>query len=395
MKVLHISTSDSNGAGIAAMRIMEAERALGIEAHMLVRDKHTDNSNVFGHYYFKYVDYAINHFLRFFGLDYTFSLNGQKIIHSKLFKEADIIHLHNIHYARLLFPSQLPLNKKYVFTLHDMWGITGFCNYTYDICDNFLTGCGHCPQMKNKIDYGYTKMLIDRTHYQWKLKQKAYKRLNLLFTTPSSWLSNLAKQSLITAGKPVYTIPNCIPQEITVQPKQNLLEENNINILFVGQKLMNNDRKGFSYIVDLSNSLQRRHKIHIVGKNNQSIRELFTNNLCELVIHGSLSYKNLQKLYRSCDLLLLPTMQDNLPNTILESFTFGTPVVAFDTGGVKDLVSSETGYLAKYKSVEDLVAGVEHVRTNIKKLSSNILRGNHRFSEATIANSFKDLYNNC
>lgn len=389
MRVLHISTSDSNGAGIAALRIMEAQRELGLDAQMLVRDKHTENANVQQSYHFKYLDYGIYRVMQLFGLDYMFSLNGLTIVNSKSFREADIVHIHNMHYARMLFPSQLPSNKKYVYTLHDMWGITGHCNYTYDLCDKFLSGCGNCPHIKNNEYYNYPRMLIDGTRFQWEAKQKAYDRLDITFTAPSTWLSELANRSLITSQKHVHTIPNCVPQHNEVPPKSR----NPIpNLLFVGQKLAENDRKGFSFIVELCNRLDYRHIIHIVGNNDRAVQSLFTNEFCEVVLHGSMNYDGMERLYRDCDMLILPTMQDNLPNTILESFSFGTPVVAFDTGGVKDVVNSKTGYLARLKSVDDLVTGVSHVFSNLQEMSANILRNNHNYSYPEVAEQYKSLY---
>jgi glycosyltransferase involved in cell wall biosynthesis len=97
-------------------------------------------------------------------------------------------------------------------------------------------------------------------------------------------------------------------------------------------------------------------------------------------------------LYELSDILLLPSLQDNFPNTILESFAFGTPVVSFDIGGIKDLVSRETGYLADYRSLHDLLVGVQFVRENLEELSKNILSINHNYSYKNVANQFEKIY---
>ena len=89
---------------------------------------------------------------------------------------------------------------------------------------------------------------------------------------------------------------------------------------------------------------------------------------------------------------MLPSLQDNFPNTILESFAFGTPVVAFNTGGIKDLVSKKTGYLANYKSVNDLLFGVEYTSENLVEISKNILSINHNYSYEKVGLKFEEIY---
>lgn len=392
MKILHITSSDSNGAGIAAIRILEAERMLGHDVKMIVRNKFSDNKHIKMFYYFKYLDYLLSLILRLFGMDYMFSFNGWKIINSKLFREADIIHIHNIHHTRMLFPTQLPKKKKYVYTLHDMWAMTGFCNYTYDICDRYLIGCGNCLQQKNNKKYTYKKMLIDRTSYHWKVKKKAFEERNIIFTAPSNWLVDLAKKAPILSKKKVYVVPNCIEINKKITHKKPIQYNSALKLLFVGQRSEHNDRKGFEYIVQLCNKLKYSHEIHIVGKNKQSVKELFLNSLTKIILHGPLEFKSLTELYKSSDILLLPSLQDNFPNTILESFAFGTPVVAFNTGGIKDLVSKKTGYLANYKSVNDLLFGVEYTSENLVEISKNILSINHNYSYEKVGLKFEEIY---
>jgi glycosyltransferase involved in cell wall biosynthesis len=392
MKILHITSSDSNGAGIAAQRILEAESELGHHVNMIVRDKSRNNNKVHKFYYFKYLDYLINIILRFFGLDYMFSFNGLKIINSKLFKEADIIHIHNIHHTRMMFPTQLPKNKKYVYTLHDMWALTGFCNYTYDLCDKYTIGCGNCYQQKDDIIYTYKKMLIDRTSYHWKIKKKTFEKLDIIFTSPSNWLSDLAKKSPITNSKGIYVIPNCIKYDNDIEPKKSFDESKNLKLLFVGQKSNNNNRKGFNYVLELCNILDFPHEIIIVGENDSEIKDLFINKNTNVSLKGSLNYEDLKKNYEFSDILLLPSLQDNFPNTILESFSSGTPVIAFNTGGIKDLVNEKTGYLAKFKSTNDLKEGVHYVKNNLKELSEYILVNNKKYDYSNIGKMFEQLY---
>jgi glycosyltransferase involved in cell wall biosynthesis len=132
--------------------------------------------------------------------------------------------------------------------------------------------------------------------------------------------------------------------------------------------------------------------MHIVGKNDSSLKEYFTNEKCKLVIHGSLPYLALQNVYKECDLLLLHTLHDNFPNIILESFVFGPPVFAFNTGGVRDLVCAKTGYLTVYNSVDDIIRGIIYTMDNIEEISNYILNNNHKCSYKEIPNKFEIFF---
>lgn len=380
MKVLHITATDANGAGIAALRVVEAQRQNGIDANLLVRDKSSSHDYVLEFYKFKYIDYALNFFLKLFGLDYIYSLNGLFITRSRIFKTADIIHIHNIHHVRLLHPLMLPRKKRYLYTLHDMWAITGNCNYNYDLCDRYRNGCFDCPMNKDAKKWGFPKMFIDNVKGQWTLKRNAYGKLKISFVSPSEWLAGRARSSDIIEGKQVYVIPNCYEDISAEFVRKRAAIIGPIKILFIGQKIRDNDRKGFYFMVKALNSLPFQHEIHIVGKMNDDFEKYFTNSLTKISFHGPVDEDKMKLHYQNCHVFVLPSLQDNFPNTILESMCYATPVVAFNVGGINEIVNSSNGYLARYKDVDDLANGIRFVNDHFLETSDGAFKTSLNFS---------------
>jgi len=369
MKILHVTESDSNGAGIAALRIVLAQRKQGLDSKLIVRDKSSKHVFVYQFYYFKFLDYALNILAKLIGLNNIFSFNALAIVHSRLFKESDVIHIHNIHYNRMLHPLMLPRKKFYAYTLHDMWAITGNCNYTYDLCERYTIGCGKCPLNSDKRDWGFPKMWLDLTALQAKIKKAAYDKLRIIFISPSRWLQSKAQNSLLTKHKEIICIPNCIE----LAPVTSRTFSETPRLLFVGQKSRASARKGFSYVAEAINLLGFNCELHIVGLMPKGYESQITNKNCKIVFHGAVQEEKMKNIYRNSELLILPSRYDNFPNAILESFAQGTPVVSFNIGGIPELVNSNTGYLANYQDSADLALGISKTLTNLKEISENVL----------------------
>lgn len=154
MKVVHLTvTDDLDGAGIAARRVHEAQLNGGIDSHMIVWKKRTNSDKIIQIRRLYYLDKLMNYIFFAFGLHNWISLNSIIIRLNKVFKDADVLHIHNIHYSNFFSPLFIPKNKKIIWTLHDMWAITGFCNYTYQSCEKFHDGCGQCPFNYGVFDY--------------------------------------------------------------------------------------------------------------------------------------------------------------------------------------------------------------------------------------------------
>jgi len=326
---------------------------------------------------------------------------GGSIINHPWVREADVIHLHWINHSFISVETirQLQeLGKPVVWTLHDMWAFTGICHYS-GACEKYVTACGDCHFLKHNHPE-------DLSASVWKQKHQAYQ--NLHFIATSHWLGRKGEQSSLLKKFPLTIIPSsvdtCIFKPLlskNAAKKQMNLNPDKIHILF-GAEFIYQERKGLAYLVKALNLLRLRHP------------EIF--NKTELVLFGKkfnpamlegLPYIYLGELihpeqtartFNACDVFIIPSLEDNLPNVVLESLACGVPVVGFNTGGIPEMVDHlSNGYLAEYKSHEDLLNGIVWVlseRDRYRLLSHNARKGIlENFSYESVSKKHLEYYN--
>jgi glycosyltransferase involved in cell wall biosynthesis len=382
VKILHISTSDGGGAGKAALRLHEGLLLGGVDSKMLVERPQAGAPGVF-HYreprsllrriQKRYRVHKINSDLQRYrrirpDIRTAFSddrgtINVQD---HPMFDDADIIHLHWIAYFvdGPNFFSSIK-GKPVVWTLHDMNPFTGGCHYAGD-CDKYKSQCGACPQLGSTHD-------PDLAANIWGRKKRAYKAHNIHVVTPSLWLANCARQSMLLGRMPVSIIPYGIPTDIFRKYDQGFcrallgLPQHKTIILFGANNVMD-ERKGAQYLKEALQLLSKRMNVcqvvvAIFGSKFDPMHQSF--GIATHVLGNIKDERLLAACYNAADVFVIPSLEDNLPNTVLESMACGTPVIAFKTGGIPEMVSHlQTGLLTKPKDAhalaEQLQWMVEH-----------------------------------
>jgi glycosyltransferase involved in cell wall biosynthesis len=278
----------------------------------------------------------------------------ESIIHS------DIINLHWItsgFLSPLNIKNLLDLGKPIVWTLHDMWAFTGGCHYTAG-CENYQNDCLNCPQLSEDIFKLPYHLLLEKIEY--------FNHPNLTIVTPSQWLAKCAKKSQVFQNHRIEVIPYSLDTNI-FQPIDKLEAKKNLNlnpddiILLVGAVTGKEKRKGF---LELINSLKlcqhneqfsdltknNRLKICCFGEPKEALQELGIT----VISFGNVDEdKKLSLIYSAADIFILPSLEDNFPNTMLESMSCGTPVIAFDIGGIPDLIKNKvSGIIIPYNNIE-------------------------------------------
>lgn len=273
--------------------------------------------------------------------------------------KADILHLHWIVHGFISIGFLRQINRPIVWTLHDSWVFTGGCHLPAD-CNRYQQACGSCPQLRST-------QALDLTRLNWWRKLHAWKDLDLILVAPSNWLANCARNSSLFLGRRVEVIPNGINTN-TFKPldkdeSRNILgfPTNKHVILFGAMGALSDENKGFDLlrlaIADLPKQVAEKECMLVVfGSRQLDLPELSI----EIRFMGTITDDiALAVLYSAADVMIVPSRQENLPNTIMEAMACGTPVVAFRTGGIPDLVEHErTGYLAKPFDVQDLAKGI-------------------------------------
>jgi glycosyltransferase involved in cell wall biosynthesis len=382
MKVTLINTADAGGGAPAAcMRLLKALELKQVDIKLQVQDKKTNEPRVdsigdssFGKLKAKFnFFYERLPFIWFKAKDksvrFAFSTAdaGTDISNQPAILSADVLHLHwtNSGYLSLKNLKQLfESGKPVVWTLHDMWAFTGGCHYSGE-CDHFINQCGNCWMLR---DAGES----DLSFNGWLRKNDMLKAAkNVVFVTCSHWLADVARTSFLLKGFRIEAIPNPI-DTVIFSSKDDIANKNKwgINpkskiILFGAANIMDR-RKGLPYLVDALNHLKNNYsdvqdiEIVIFGKNKSFDTSLFPFKVYEVGIINSQA--DLAALYSLADVFVSPAIEDNLPNTVMEALACATPVVAFNTGGIPDMVEHlQNGYLAEFKSATDFAAGIHYV----------------------------------
>jgi glycosyltransferase involved in cell wall biosynthesis len=320
-------------------------------------------------------------------------------------QQADVLHLHWINFGFLSLSglqSLFALGKPIVWTLHDQWAFTGGCHYSRG-CTHFLTHCHQCPYLKKPGEQDLSSQIFEQ-------KQKLFAEASIHFTPPSRWLAAEAQRSTLLQRFPFTVIPYAINQRIfrpigraEANARFALSDRDNdrkisARLLF-GSANVTDTRKGFRYFADALTLLHQQHpelapEILVFGKG----RSYLFDELPYPVRHLGLltSEEDIVAAYNAADALVVPSLEDNLPNTVIEALACGTPVVGFRTGGIPEMiVHEETGFLADTGSAQQLADGLAFVLTHP---NPELLRQNARqsaetqFSEDVVAQQHVDLY---
>ncbi len=301
---------------------------------------------------------------------YSYPILGNDISKLPQIQQADYIILHWVLHGFLNIRNMeqlIKLGKPVIFFMHDMWTITGGCHYSLD-CSKYKTKCSQCPAFVRHRGKDYAS-----SEFEKKLKLfSAY--TNVYFVSPSRWLFNCIKESALAKDKPTFHIPNVLDRTI-FKPfdkgtaKQILNIPQDETVIAFGAMSVNSPYKGWGYLKNAlellsSNTGQKNLSVLVFGSSyNNQIADSIP---FKVKFMGTLKDEYSSALvYNAADVFVAPSLADNLPYTIFEALSCGTPVVAFDTGGIPDMVQHKTnGYLAKYKDAQDIVNGIHFVLDN-------------------------------
>lgn len=406
MQVFNLNCYDvAGGAARAAYRIHHALRSNAINSTLLVNSSTSDDWTVSARK--KYSEKLIN------DLKYAFSasipkllktsninLHSASVIPSKWPKfinesQADLVNLHWFNHEMLSIKDVKKLKKPLVWTLHDMWGFCGAEHYTED----FRWRDGYKSDNRPEYESGFdlNKWVFDR-----KLK---YLQKPMHIIAPSSWLADCAKKSILMQNWPIHTVPNAIDTNLWKPVEKNLARQL-LNlplephlVMFGALDGVNDTRKGFDLLKDALGLLKGEIK-----------------NL-ELVVFGQLEPKtpldlgfpvhymghlhddtSLIAAYSAVDVMVVPSKQEAFGQTASEALSCGTPVLAFKTTGLLDIVKHQTnGYLAKAFDVEDLANGIKWIFADSIRYQQLSMQARidavNKFSYKVVAEQYIQIYN--
>ena len=406
MRVLIVNTSErTGGAAVAANRLMKALNNNGVKAKMLVRDKESDTLTIVGlpkspmlHWHFlweRFVIFCRLHFSRKHLFEIDLANTGSDITKLREFQEADVIHLHWINQGMLSLNGIrkiLRSGKPVVWTMHDIWPATGICHLTLG-CHYFVSRCANCKYLPGG---GSSNDLASRV---WQKKQQMQADENIYYVACSRWLESEAKSSALLKGQKITSIPNPIDTHIykkgnKEEARQRLgLPLDKKLILFASQRVTN-ENKGMSYLIEACRQLGDLCEVVILGGHAEEV-------VAQLPMKAHpLGYVNDEQrivdVYNAADVFVLPSLSENLPNTIMEAMACGVPCVAFKVGGIPEEIDHlKNGYVAAYRDASDLAKGIEWVlqKADYEVLSQQAVHKVMQcYSQQSVAVKYLDVY---
>jgi len=405
MIVRHLNYSDIfGGAARAAYRLHQGLRRYQIDSLMAVDCKFSDNWSVEGP--FGRLDKALTRLRPMVGAACVRMLKTKNaILHSPALLSShwpkrlanlkfDVLHLHWICGEMISISEIGRLPGPVVWTLHDMWAFCGAEHYTAD----FRWREGYTS--KNRPSY---ESRLDLNRWVWERKRKNWKRpFNIV--TPSHWLGRCVRESALMKDWPVTVIPNALNTDVWAPVERSLarrilgLPEDYPLVLFGAMGGGKNPVKGFDLLrVSLAHLRDQRSDLRLLVFGQSTPHEPEDLGFPVHYLGHLYDDLTLRILYSAADVMVVSSRQEAFGQTASEAHACGTPVVAFDTCGLPDIVSHQmTGYLARPFDAEDLATGIEWVladSTRLAELSRNArVEAVARFSESAVVPQYIAVY---
>ncbi len=379
MKILFLNTFEKyGGAAMACYRLYQSlKKNTKATYNLLVSDidKNNEHTNTINPNYIsqkiqklKFITERVSYwaYMKNKNFKYAFSPAniGQSITTHSLVKQADILHLHWINFGFISLKELEKIcqsDKKIVWTMHDMWAFTGGCHYV-GACTNFEKSCGNCQFLKKPSPKDWSFQIFER-------KKEIIKNKKITFIGSSNWITEEAKKSgLFNENHQFFHIPTPIDTDIFLPlDKENLRKEMNLPahqfFLLFGAMNIADTRKGFHLLLKALEILAAKNKnlpLHLLifGKSTPEMLEKLPFAYTNLgILKGDIE---IQKAYNLAHSFVLPSLEDNLPNTILESLACGTPSLSFNLGGMPEMIDNElNGLITRENTAENLAQNIE------------------------------------
>lgn len=407
MKVLIISTRDIvGGAARAAFRLYKGLQNIGVDASMLVLSKSSDERAVIAPRTKKEIALSkIYPSINGMVLNFLYGKNQRRVFSTSITPydlaekieeiNPDIVNLHWVTDGFLKVETLKKIKKPMVWSLHDMWAFTGGCHYDLG-CGKYLQSCGACPVLNSQKQKDISSWLYHR-------KKKTYAQLdNLTVVGLSQWLGACAAKSSLMADKRIEVLPNGIDTDV-FKPVDKMTARKMLNlplnkkmVLFGAMNPQSNPVKGYQHLVSALHHIEDDQINFLIFGTSYPQKDLNLKYPAHYLGRFS-DDLSLSIIYSAADVVVVPSVQENLSNVIMESLACGTPVVAFDIGGNADMIEhEENGYLAQPFDTKDLAYGIEWILSEEVRRQRLSVRARasveEKYSLEKVAYRYKELF---
>lgn len=307
------------------------------------------------------------------------------------FQNADIIHLHWVNDNFLDIAQLQHINKPVLWTLRDMWPMTGGCHYAIN-CERYQTDCGSCPLLGSEQQTDLASAVQQR--------KSALLPKNIHYVGISEWVSEQAKLSSLLKDRNISTIANCIdtdeffPLDKAMACKALGIQSSK-KILLVGASRIKDPYKGFDLLNKTLQQLDKtKYFLVVFGASNENDIRKFGFEYKRLgYVYDTIS---MRLVYSAADVFLCTSILEAFGKTVAEAMACGTPVVCFDYSGPGEIVEHRiSGYKAKAFNVPDMVNGIHYIcfASNYREISlAATEKVVNQYDKKVAAKSYIDLY---
>ena len=415
MKILQIGQVDQGGGAAAvAWSIKKHLDEKNIANYLSVGHKSSDDSSVF-----EVPKTASNKLASFLRGSDNITWPDDHFFDQNYYRQADIVHCHNLHgrYFDLGVMPRISREKKLVWTFHDEWPVTPGSASVLGGTKTDENGFYETPSIEHIFQclfFGYTfsrektyiaarelaKKIVYREKALTALKKSIYDSTDMTIVVPSEWLRLRLARSVLK-NKKIVVIPNGIDNKAvmtrTKKESRSLLDLPEVGkiLLFVADRGSNAFYKGWNYALPGIAQMKDRSDVTFVCVGND-IKE--KQRVCNVVYESNLNQDALKEYYNAADILLYPSLADNFPLTILEAMSARLPVLAFDTGGINEVIKEgENGWLVPRANHLMLAAKLQQVtqleNDNLERMGQKAKELIERYYTAEImANRYNKLY---
>jgi glycosyltransferase involved in cell wall biosynthesis len=405
MKVLLLNAWDSSGgAAKASYRLLKGIQEAGLDANMLVKDKTLTDPTILEPKTFDRIlgllrprleGRLIRRYPQWNGLTFSPALFPDRLIHQVSRVNPDIIHLNWMGDGFLRLETLARFKRPMVWTLHDSWPFTGGCHIPLE-CMRYRDVCGKCPALGSSRE-------DDLSRKVWQRKMKSWQGLNLTVVAPSRWMAECARSSSLFHDTRIGVIPNGLDLRIFRPVDKSAAREaldlpRDRKLILFGAKSGTQDRnKGFHLLAQALKKLAERAKrdcieLVVFGPGRTDVpKDLDFKVHCLGWLNDEVT---LALVYSAADVFVFPSLQESLGYTAMEAMACGTPCVAFNQGGVPDLIDHEVnGYLAQPFESLDLARGIAWVLEDEKRRNDLSVRGVEKVKSEFAIQKIADRYN--
>lgn len=408
LKVTLISHSDLlGGASIVTYRLLYALRDAGVDARMVVFNRYSNDDLVTeaaprpsrGTAFFRerLKIFVRNGFSRENLFKVSTASDGLPVWKHPWVAEADVLLLGWINQGLLSFRGLrklAALGKPIVWTMHDMWNLTGICHHAQE-CRGYFEQCGHCQFLTGRSARDLSRSI-------WKKKKKFYDSAGITFVAVSNWLARCAARSSLLADKDVRIIHNAFPVDSFFTRPTQIIDRlgHAENIILMGAARLDDPIKGLpmaiealNYLFDNRPDIASRSMLVFFGSvaDKASLDGLrFPHQQLGRINDSNM----LRQLYAHAKVVISTSLYETLPGTLIEGLAAGALPVSFGRGGQADIIEHKVnGYIAEYRDTHDFARGIVWAleqNPDRDALHEDVRR---RFSSVTVAHRYLELFN--